>query len=181
MEELYASPFGNSGKPWKDIMTTDINWHIEHKLIKDLIAYSKNPRILTKEQAKQLEASIDNFGLIDLPIVNTTNLIMGGHQRIKILKKKKIKSVDCWVPNRELTEKEINELCIRLNRNIGEWDYDLLANEFEATDLIEWGFTPEELFGDPGKEEKLDHKLEDITPEDKLMECPECGHIFPKN
>lgn len=64
--------------------------------------------------------------------------------------------VDVYVPSRALSEEEVSELNIRLNRNAGEWDTEILANEWEPTDLIDWGFTEDELLGkeEPEKENK---------------------------
>jgi DNA modification methylase len=56
-----------------------------------------------------------------------------------------VKEVECHVPDHTLSQAEIKELCIRLNRNVGEWDWDLLANEWDSEGLLEWGFTEEEL------------------------------------
>lgn len=124
-----------------------IKWHLETKKISALKDHPKNPRQLTKDQAAQLKESVQKFGLIDKPIITQDNLIIGGHQRKNVLKSLKIKEVECWVPDRQLTEEEIDELNIRLNLNIGEWDFDVLANEWEVEDLINWGFDPEDLLG----------------------------------
>jgi ParB-like chromosome segregation protein Spo0J len=102
-------------------------------------------------------------------------MICGGHGRKKILERLGIKEVDCYIPSRKLTQKEFDELNIRLNKNIaGEWDFDILANDFELPDLIEWGFEEGELgMFEPATEEeqgKLDEK--------KKVKCPECGAEF---
>lgn len=57
--------------------------------------------------------------------------------------------VDVYIPEKPLTEKQLQELTIRLNKNTGSWDEDMLANAFESEDLVEWGFTDQELFIDP--------------------------------
>lgn len=121
-----------------------INWKLEKRLIKDLKEHPKNPRQLTKDQERNLRKSLDKFGLADKPIINTDGTIIGGHQRLRILKKE-LKEIECWVPERPLTDKEVDEMNIRLNRNLGEWDFDVLANEWEIPDLLDWGFNPDEL------------------------------------
>lgn len=145
-----------------------INWHLEVLPIKDLKEHPKNPRQISKEQMKHLEGLISKFGLIDKPIVNRDKIIIGGHQRLKILKKLKTKNVECWVPDRQLEDEEIDELCIRLNLNQGQWDYDILANLWEVTDLLQWGFSEEMLF-DLGKE------VEEIVDLDEEEEEVEAG------
>ncbi len=125
-----------------------ITWRIETRKISSLKPNEKNPRRLSQEDADQLQKSLDKFGLVDKPIVNANGGIIGGHQRVSLLKRNKVKEVDCWVPDRLLDPKEVDEFCIRLNRNHGEFDFDKLANEFETSDLIDWGFKAEEFLGE---------------------------------
>ncbi len=143
-----------------------INWHLETRKISSLKPHPSNPRKLTKEQHAQLKTSMDKFGLIDKPIVTIDNQILGGHQRIRILKDQGIKEIECWIPEREMEQKEIDELLLRLNKNTGDWDWEVLANDFEVTDLFECGFTAEDL-----------HLSSDDKPEKekKEKECPHCG------
>jgi 16S rRNA G966 N2-methylase RsmD len=106
-----------------------------------------NPRQLTKEQHAQLKDSIQRFGLVDPLIVNKNkerdNILVGGHQRLRIAKELGIKKVPCVEVDLSLDqEKELN---IRLNKNVGEWDYDSLANYFDVDELMDWGFTDDEL------------------------------------
>jgi len=77
------------------------------------------------------------------------------------------------MPSRELTLKEVKELNVRLNKNIaGEWDYDILADEFETLNLLEWGFKEKELDLDynPIYKEK---EIDELNIE---HECPNCGY-----
>ena len=109
----------------------------------ELIAAEYNPRQLTKDQYRDLMDSIKRFGLVDPLIVNThkdrMNILVGGHQRLKIAQELNIKTIPCVQV--KLTPDKERELNIRLNRNTGEWDYDALANYFDVDDLIEWGFS----------------------------------------
>lgn len=122
-----------------------MEWVLVKKKIRDLKPHPRNPRKLSKHDYEHLQKSLDKFGLIDKPIINTDDMIIGGHQRIAVLKKSGAKEVECWAPKATLSEKEIDELNIRLNRATGEWEWDTLANEWEVNDLLEWGFTEEEL------------------------------------
>lgn len=148
-----------------------IHWTLKTIPIKELKPHPKNPRTLSREQASHLQKSLDKFGLIDKPILNLDFQIIGGHQRIAILKKNKVKEVECWIPSQMLSAQDVDELCIRLNRVHGEWDWELLANEWETTDLLEWGFNIDQLFEDHCKEN------EDTATdkEDKHEKCPHCG------
>lgn len=112
------------------------------KKIDDLKAAEYNPRLLTSKQYKDLHTSLTLFGFVDPVIINTyegrENIIIGGHQRVKVWKEMWNKTVPCielkLIP---VLEKELN---IRLNKNVGDFDYQLLEKEFSKLDLIEWGF-----------------------------------------
>jgi len=98
--------------------------------INDLIPAEYNPRQMTEKQVKDLTESIKRFGLVDPLIVNKhperKNIIIGGHMRWKIAKELGIDIVPCvFIEVDEQQEKELN---LRLNRNLGEWDFDLLAS-----------------------------------------------------
>lgn len=156
-----------------------IKWKTEKRLISELNPYHKNPRQMTKDQEGQIRESIDEFGLVDLPSINLDNTIIGGHQRIAILKKEEVKEIEVRVPSRMLTEKEIEKLNVRLNKNHAEWDWDILANEFEIEDLLECGFSEQELHLD-ALEEDLNSNLDNNDSSKAIQEkkCPNCGFIY---
>lgn len=152
------------------------NWSLTKVKVKELKPHSKNPREISKDQVKQLGKSLDKFGLAEKPIINTDKTIIGGHQRISVLKKKGVKEIECWLPDRELTEEEMDEFCVRLNKNQGSFDWDALSSHFEPDVLIEWGFTPQEMeicldILEPESEEKEKKGK-------KKKECPNCGCQF---
>ena len=123
----------------------DIN--IQYYKANDLIMAEYNPRQLTKDQYAQLKDSLTRFGLVDPLIVNKhksrKNILVGGHQRLKIAKEMGMDKIPCVEVDLPLDqEKELN---IRLNKNVGEWDYDSLANYFDVGELMEWGFSNDEL------------------------------------
>lgn len=124
-----------------------ITWKLQSLELANLTDYSKNPRTLSEKEFKQLKKSLDKFGMIDKLIINAdpANTIIGGHQRKRVLESLGITEAECWIPDRELSEKEVEELNIRLNKNTGSWDFDVLANDFELDDLLEWGFDKGEL------------------------------------
>ena len=115
--------------------------------ITDLIEAEYNPRQLTKDQHKQISDSIKRFGIVDPVIVNThkdrKNIIVGGHQRTKVAKELGFTEMPCVEVN--LTPEKERELNIRLNKNTGEWDWDELANHFDLSDLMDWGFDEKDL------------------------------------
>jgi DNA modification methylase len=120
---------------------------IENVAIKELNAAPYNPRRWSDEAITQLTESIKRFDLCDPIIVNGApnrkNVVIGGHMRIKCAKNlgySEIPVVYVNIPD-ENKEKELN---LRLNRNLGDWDYNLLA-EFSESLLADVGFTSEEL------------------------------------
>jgi len=144
----------------------EITWSLKTFQIDELTDYAKNPRSLTKQQFEQLKKSLDKFGLIDKPIINADekHTVIGGHQRLRVLRSENQKSVECWYPSRELDEKEVEELNIRLNKNTGDWDFDTLANNFEVGDLMDWGFTEMDLGIYPEDEEEGAEEEEVLRP-----------------
>jgi DNA modification methylase len=126
---------------------SEITWTLRTFDLDQLTDYYKNPRSLSKDQFAQLKTSLDKFGMIDKPIINAdaAHTVIGGHQRLHVLRAEHVKAVECWYPSRELDGREVEELNIRLNKATGAWDFDVLANEWEVGDLIEWGFTEKEL------------------------------------
>ena len=95
-----------------------------------------NPRQLTTDQYNHLKESITKFGFVDPIIVNINqdrnNIIIGGHQRIRVAKDMGVKQVP--IVRLNLTLEKEKELNIRLNKNNGEWNFDTLANFFETDD-----------------------------------------------
>ena len=122
---------------------------IIHRDINSLIFAEYNPRQLTKDQYQNLKDSISRFGLVDPIIVNKNkerkNIIIGGHQRIRVAKDMDIEFVP--VLEVDLTYEKERELNIRLNKNTGEWNWDELANSFDIAELTEWGFNESQLVG----------------------------------
>ena len=113
----------------------------------EIISAEYNPRQLTESQYKDLKDSMLRFGLVDPLIINThkdrKNILVGRHQRLRIANELGYNEIDCVEVNLSLNkEKELN---IRLNKNVGEWDYDSLANYFDVGELMDWGFTDDEL------------------------------------
>ena len=123
---------------------------IVKRKIKELIGAEYNPRKLTKVQEQDLKDSLIRFGLVDPVLVNINperkNIIIGGHQRIRVWES--IGNIDIDCIELDLTLDRERELNVRLNKNTGGWDDELLKDYFEFEELIEWGFTAGELFED---------------------------------
>ena len=116
---------------------------LEKIKISKLRAATYNPRQISTKQYNDLKKSITKFGLVDPIIVNeyfTENffVVIGGHQRLKICKELGYTDIACIILN--LNKEQERELNIRLNKNTGEFDMDILANEFDIDNLVDWGF-----------------------------------------
>lgn len=112
------------------------------KNISELVDAEYNPRQLTEKEFKDLQNSIQTFGFVEPIVINShtgrENVIVGGHQRLRIAKEIGLKSVPCVAVDLSInSERELN---VRLNKNSGKWDWDKLANEFDMAELIDWGF-----------------------------------------
>lgn len=106
-----------------------------------------NPRKWSDSAISQLTESIKRFGLVDPIIVNSAdnrkNIIIGGHFRVKVAKNLDIQKIPVVYINIPDLDKE-KELNLRLNKNTGEFDWDLLA-KFDETFLTDIGFSSEDL------------------------------------
>jgi DNA modification methylase len=106
-----------------------------------------NPRTWSEEASNDLKESISRFGVVDPLLVNSApgrkNIVIGGHFRLKVLKDLGFKEVPVVFINLPEIKKE-KELNLRLNKNTGDWDFDLLA-EFDEAFLSDVGFSSEEI------------------------------------
>lgn len=111
---------------------------IEKKKISDLKPAPYNPRKSNEKQEANLKKSLEKFGVVEPIVFNKrTGYIVGGHFRIRELKKLGYKEVDCVIV--DLNEDDEKELNIRLNANTGDWDLDELNADWDLQQLEEWG------------------------------------------
>jgi len=128
-------------------MKEKIKINIEYVDINLLKPAEYNPRKHNKVDADKLKKSIQQFGAIDPLIVNCApareNVLIGGHFRLEILKELGYKEAPIVYVNIPDIEKE-KEISLRLNRNTGSWNFDLLK-EFDMDLLLESGFDNNDL------------------------------------
>lgn len=62
-----------------------LQWHTEKRKVADLVPYSYNPRKITNERLERLKVSLKKYNLAEIPAINTDNVIVAGHQRVKVL------------------------------------------------------------------------------------------------
>jgi len=131
-----------------------------------------NPRQISTKQFKDLSKSIATFGLVDPIIVNKDFTVIGGHQRLKVLNEMQTDTIPCVVL--DLSKEKERELNVRLNKNTGDFDIDILANEFDIDELVDWGFKHIDLDVNIDKIEEDDKDYATITiKEDDLIKAQE--------
>jgi len=138
---------------------------VEKKEINKLKPAKYNPRQISTKQYKDLKESIEKFSLVDPIIINRDLTVIGGHQRLKVCKELKYKVVECVVL--DISKEDERELNIRLNKNTGDFDMDILANEFDIDELTDWGFKHIDL------DINIDKITEGNTEDDHIPEVKE--------
>ena len=109
--------------------------------IKKVIPNPSNPRIIKDDKFKKLVKSIQEFPqMLELrPIVVDSNMVvLGGNMRLKASVAAGLKEVDILIAD-QLTDEQKAEFIIKDNVGFGEWDWDLLANEWDVKALEDWG------------------------------------------
>ena len=145
----------------------------------DLIPTTKNPRQLSKKGDEQLKKKMDKYPKFITArevVIDEDFNILGGHQRVKVAQKRgdktiRVKQVFGW------TQEEKDNFIISDNVSEGDWDADILANEWDEEVLSEW--MGDELnfneidFGDI--ESNADRQVEKKPIK---VVCPDCGKEF---
>ena len=109
--------------------------------ISDIRENPNNPRLIKDDKFKKLVQSIKDFPqmLAIRPIVvNADMTVLGGNMRLKACKEAGLEKVPVIMAN-DLTEAQQKEFIIKDNVGFGEWDWELIANEWDAERVTEWG------------------------------------------
>jgi len=128
-----------------------------------------NPRVIKDDKFAKLVRSIQEFPkMLEIRpiVVNSDMIVLGGNMRLKACKEAGLKEVPIILAD-NLTEDEQKQFIIKDNVGFGEWDWDMLANEWEAELLDEWGLnvpnwgeTPDYSILD---DEETEGQLDDMT------------------
>ena len=136
---------------------------------KEIIANDTNPRVIKDEKFKKLVQSIKDFPqMLHLRpiVVNDDMIVLGGNMRLRAVQEVGLKEVPI-IKASDLTEEQQKEFIIKDNVGFGEWDWDVLANEWEAELLTEWGLDvwqqPVEVDYSLLDEEDLSGELSDMA------------------
>lgn len=124
-------------------------YQIVERLISELKPADYNPRRISKQQRASLRDGMAKFGWAgSFAVINVNSerkdIIISGHQRIDIWEND-LKYTTCPCLELNLSEEDERELNIRLNKNGGEFDMDLLSRFFDNEDLVLYGFSASEL------------------------------------
>lgn len=106
----------------------------------------KNPRVLKDEKFNKLKKSIEEnpemLGLRELlvyPMDDGTFVIIGGNMRYSAMQDLKYKEAPCKIIDAGTPVERLRAYTIKDNNNYGEWDLDMLANEWDLDELNSWG------------------------------------------
>jgi len=119
---------------------------------------TSNPRTIKKDKLKKLMKSIMEFPeMMELRpiIVDENNIVLGGNMRLQACLNLKHKEVPIVKVN-DLTDEQKKEFVIKDNASFGEWDWDVLANNWEVTDLSDWGLDIPSVYFDDDEEPEFD-------------------------
>lgn len=155
----------------------------------DLNPAPYNPRKMDEKEANDLRESIRRFGLVEPIVVNKypgrENVVIGGHQRLRIVMEPEFSWKSVPVVYVSLPEDKERELNLRLNKNVGSWDWDLLA-EFEVPLLLDVGFAKEDLAfhfdldGDETKDDEVYTSAVGVPQYEPTGERPKTSELFDR-
>ena len=132
-----------------------------------------NPRLVNTAKFEKLKQSIQDFPqMLELrPIViNENGIILGGNMRYKALVELGYKEVPVIVAE-HITKEQENEFIIKDNLGFGDWDWDILANEWGSVELEDWGL--DVWLNEDDIINSFDEENEE-QPKDKIV-CALCG------
>ncbi len=142
----------------------------------------KNPRFIKDDRYKALLKSIkedpEMLELRELIVypVGDKYITIAGNMRLKVMQELGMKEAPVKILPPETPVEKLRAYTIKDNVPFGEWDFDVLGNEFEVSELEDWGLDISEL-----KVPDFEPVPEDEQPrldEKKKTVCPECGHEF---
>lgn len=120
-----------------------------------------NPRVIKDDKFEKLVKSIQEFPkMLEIRpiVVNDDMIVLGGNMRLKACKAAGLKEVPV-IKASDLTEDEQRQFIIKDNVSGGEWDWDMLANEWDSEQLEEWGLDVPDFRSEKEKNKKLSERF----------------------
>lgn len=145
--------------------------------ITEVKANPNNPRIIKDDKFQKLVASIKELPqMLQLRpiVVNDDMVVLGGNMRLKACKEAGLKEIPI-IKASELNEEQQRAFIIKDNVGFGEWDWDALANEWDAEQLDEWGL---DLPSDLIVEEEIEVEEDDYEIPDEINTNIVIGDLF---
>ena len=146
--------------------------NIQKVKLSEIKTNPNNPRIIKDDKFHKLVKSIQEFPkMLEIRpiVVNQDMIVLGGNMRLKASKEAGLKEVFI-VKADDLTEDEQKQFIIKDNVGFGEWDWDMLANEWEAEELAEWGLdVPELTITEEPTAEEDDYEMPDEVQTDIVL------------
>ena len=129
--------------------------------VTDIKSNPNNPRIIKDEKFEKLKKSIKEFPkmmALRPMIINKDNIVLGGNMRLKALKELGYTELpDEWVKRAEdLTDEEARRFIIADIVGFGEHDWEMLANEWDAEELADWGLEVWQIEDEPDYEDLIE-------------------------
>ena len=147
--------------------------------INELQVNTENPRHIKDDKFKKLVSSIIEFPeMLELrPIViDENNVILGGNMRYRACKEAGLKEVPVKIA-KGLTDKQKKEFIIKDNVGFGEWDWDIIGNEWNSVELSDWGLDVWQNEDDKPEEEILSRNIK-APAYDVKEEKPEISILY---
>lgn len=140
-------------------MIENKEWGYKTVKLKELIPNKRNPRTISKDKFERLQKKIQQVGFHSPIKIDNEGVILGGNQRFAALSEMGYGEIEVPVmyPLFQLTEKERQQIIITDNVSDGEWDMEMLANDYEVSDLLDWGLDldwKEEPLTEDGQDEE---------------------------
>ena len=111
--------------------------------ISEVKSNPNNPRIIKDDKFEKLVKSIKEFPeMLNIRpiVVNTDMVVLGGNMRLKACKEAGLKEV-AIIKAEDLTEEQQKQFIIKDNVGFGEWDWEMLSNQWDSEELEEWGLS----------------------------------------
>ena len=139
--------------------------------ISEIKANPNNPRLVKDDKFAKLVQSIKDFPkMLELRpiVVNDDMIVLGGNMRLKACKEAGLKEVPI-IKASDLTDEQQREFIIKDNLGYGEWDWNMIANEWDAEQLNEWGMDIPDFAGEEIEAVEDDYEIPEELKSDIVL------------
>ena len=143
--------------------------------ITDIKSNPNNPRVIKDDKFHKLCESIKAFPkMLELRpiVVNDDMVVLGGNMRLKALRHLGLKEAPI-IKASDLTDDQQRQFIIKDNAGFGEWDWDMIANEWDTDELEEWGIDVPVFMEEPSMDELIGEEKNKPATMKITFESPE--------